>query len=244
MRYIFMSDLHLSEDTPDNNSKFYLYLEQWCGRIDALYLLGDFFDYWIGDDYSNDFIVEMKSYLREFTKITPIYFIGGNHDFAVGKLFCKETGVTRIADLSVLDDHEKRIVLSHGDYFCTLDIGYQKMKKILQNRFVIFILRRIPISWRLALKAKLNSSSDKVYDPSRQYLYQVIDRDIIKVLDSKKSKILIHGHTHNPQLTRLVSNEEYLRCELPAWGHGASGGYLEYIDGQYNLVKGDLSENI
>ena len=99
MKLIFISDLHLAHDTPEKNQLFYALLKNWRGKVDALYILGDFFDYWLGDDDDNQFIREIKSALCEFSQITPIYFRGGNHDFAVGKQFAQET---RIAFLSTL----------------------------------------------------------------------------------------------------------------------------------------------
>ena len=133
MRLIFISDLHLSSDTEENNQLFYELLNKWQVDIDALYILGDFFDAWLGDDDSNLFIEQMKLHLREFTKKKPIYYIRGNHDFAVGRRFERQTGVKILKDCSVIEVANNRILLTHGDVFCSLDVGYQRLKKIIQN---------------------------------------------------------------------------------------------------------------
>jgi len=89
MKLAFVSDLHLSPETHISNKMFLDLLNQWRDELDALYILGDFFDYWLGDDDSNEFISTIKESFANFTKFKPIYFIGGNHDFAIGKRFCR-----------------------------------------------------------------------------------------------------------------------------------------------------------
>ena len=102
MQIAFISDLHLSENTHLQNQIFHAQMSKWQNELDALYILGDFFDFWCGDDDSNDFICAIKHSLQTFSAHKPIYFLWGNHDFGIGKKFAKETGVTLIKDCTML----------------------------------------------------------------------------------------------------------------------------------------------
>ena len=123
MKLAFISDLHLSEHTPKNNQIIYAQMTKWQTELDALYILGDFFDFWCGDDDDNQFIRDIKLSLQTFSRLKPIYFIWGNHDFGIGKRFAKETGITLIKDCTMLRVGKNNILLCHGDVFCTLDIS-------------------------------------------------------------------------------------------------------------------------
>ena len=246
MKYIFISDLHLSPDTKEANTLFYNLLNQWKNNIDALYILGDFFDYWLGDDDSNEFIEEMKTKLNQFTQQTPIYFIVGNHDFTIGKRFCRETGVKLIQDCTVLKTAKHNILLSHGDVFCTLDVGYQKMKKILRNRLLLFILLRLPIAWRYKIKQKIENKSGAVSHIKSREIYNVVDMTVAEYCIKYATDIVIHGHTHNPgkytidvdaldtniatQNSNFNTPSKILRVEIPDWSDHKIGGYV-LLDG-------------
>lgn len=238
MRLIFISDLHLSPTTTEANQIFYRLLEQWSGQIDGLYILGDFFDYWLGDDDDNSFIQEVSQHLRQFSKTHPIYFRGGNHDFALGKAFAKKCGMQLIPDLHTIKVADNMILLSHGDTFCTLDIGYQKMKKILQNPIVMFILRRIPLSLRYKLKEMLEKKSHTQHNVRPEKYYMVVDETIQQLAIQSNANIVIHGHTHRPG--RYVSGN-VVRYEIPDWQDHVAGGYIDLIDNNINIIQLDIS---
>ncbi len=233
MKIAFISDLHLSPNTFDSNQLFYSLMQRFEKELDALYILGDFFDYWIGDDDNNVFISEIKSSFKNFTKIKPLYFIRGNHDFGLGKRFAKETGITLLNDCSILNIESNRILLSHGDMFCTLDTGYLRFKKIIQNPLVMFLLRKIPLKWRYKLKDKLESKSNTAYDPLRQHIYKVVDASVVKTADKYNANIVIHGHTHDPAhyKIKLENGKELSRIEIPDWVDHKAGGYV-LLDGE------------
>lgn len=232
MKLAFISDLHLCPKTKQHNQLFFAMLLKWQTELDALYILGDFFDYWLGDDDHNHFISEMKQALSSFTKHKPIYFIGGNHDFGVGKRFARETGITLISDLTVIKVGDNNILLSHGDTFCTLDIKYQKMKKILQNPVLMFILLRIPLSWRYKLKETLERKSAKVFDKEPNDTYLVVATTIATIAQQKNANIVIHGHTHRPgkYLINTSNNQTIIRYEIPDWADRLPGGYIAIDD--------------
>lgn len=244
MKIIFISDLHLSPDTPEKNQLFFSLLSSWQGQIDALYILGDFFDYWLGDDDDNQFIREMRTQLHAFGQTTPIYFRGGNHDFALGKKFAKSANLTLISDLTTLKLGNEVILLSHGDTFCTLDLGYQKMKKILQHPLVVFILRKIPLSWRYKLKEQLENKSHSTTNTKPDYIYCVVDESIKQFANQKQATVVIHGHTHRPG--KFVLNTDHdtqiIRYEIPDWQDHPAGGYLVYEQGEFKIVAAQHTE--
>jgi UDP-2,3-diacylglucosamine hydrolase len=119
--------------------------------------------------------------------------------------------------------------LSHGDVFCSLDIGYQRMKKILQNPITMFILRKIPLSWRYKLKDMLkNKSSSTSYNPYNQHIYQVVDNTVAQFAKKYKADVVIHGHTHKPNYyqVKLDDNIVITRIEIPDWVNRKPGGYV------------------
>lgn len=238
MKLIFISDLHLSPNTPEANQLFFQLLDKWCGQIDGLYILGDFFDYWLGDDDDNSFISAVRSNLKQFSLTTPIYFRGGNHDFAVGKKFAKQAGMQLIPDMTTLKIGSETILLSHGDTFCTLDLGYQKMKRILQNPIVMFILRKIPLKLRYKLKESLESKSHATTNSRPEHHYMVVDESILGYAERANATIVIHGHTHRPGSYLLTSKNATPICryEIPDWQDHQAGGYIELNENQINII--------
>lgn len=239
MKIIFISDLHLSPNTKEANQVFYKLLEYWKGNIDALYILGDFFDYWLGDDDNNEFIQEIKLNLKEFSKSTLVYFKGGNHDFAVGRRFAKETGINLIKDMHTIQVGTNTILLSHGDTFCTLDIAYQKMKKILQNPVTIFIGKLLPLRTRYKIKEMLEHKSGEQTNTKPQHIYHVVDETIIQYAHKAGANIVIHGHTHNPgEYSILLANGNKLkRFEIPDWQDHLAGGYIQLEDESIKIIQ-------
>lgn len=228
MKLVFISDLHLAPETKEHNQIFFELLEQWQGKIDSLYILGDFFDYWIGDDDDNQFIRDIKSQLRKFSIKTPIYFKGGNHDFAIGRRFAGETGIKLIPDMHTIKNGTDTILLSHGDTFCTLDVGYQKMKRILQNPITIFVCKLFPLSIRYKIKEKLENKSKQQTNTKPEAVYHVVEDSIIEYAAKAKANIVIHGHTHKPGSYSInTSNGTIIRrYEIPDWQDHLPGGYI------------------
>jgi UDP-2,3-diacylglucosamine hydrolase len=234
---VFISDIHLSPKYPQKNILFREKLLEWRGKIDALYMLGDIFDYWLTDD-DPDFADNMDA-LSEFTKFTPVYMILGNHDFLISNKFVEKTKVKIIEDLSVLELKGNRIMLSHGDIFCTKDIGYQLLKLFLQNRVIIKMAQTVTLKTKLKVKSMIEFVVDKGRkNPPNYYShrYSVVNKSMAKHLTKKQAKILIHGHTHRPN--KYSIDEDTIRYELPDWHGRFQGGYLLYDNGVFQLHKG------
>lgn len=240
---VFISDLHLSPSNTQKNIFFKKKLLSWQGKIDALYMLGDIFDYWLSDE-DQDF-ADIINLFIEFTKHTPAYMILGNHDFLISHKFVDKTKIKIIPDLFLIKLNNTTIMLSHGDTFCTKDIGYQLLKLILQNRLTVAIAQFININCKKKIKSiiesigqKNNKQQLKVHNPR----YSVVDSTIVKHLIKNKAEILIHGHTHNPNKYCLKHN--LMRYELPDWHGQRQGGYLLYQNGSFILDKGVKINNV
>jgi UDP-2,3-diacylglucosamine hydrolase len=211
-------------------------MQHWQQELDALYILGDFFDYWVGDDDDNTFIRDIKQVFINFTQHKPIYFIGGNHDFGVGKRFARETGIQLLKDCSTLNIAGNKILLSHGDRFCTLDIKYQRLKKILQNPCLIFILRRLPLTLRYKIKEKLEHKASRAFNTQPQEIYHVVESTIVELAHKYQANIVIHGHTHTPNRYEITSPHGLIqRFEIPDWVDRKAGGYILLENEQIKL---------
>lgn len=202
-------------------------MRQWQDSLDALYILGDFFDYWLGDDDITAFTTTMEKVFKQFTLTTPIYFIHGNHDFGISKNFAKRTGIRILKDCSTITVDNNKILLSHGDVFCTLDKSYQKFKKIIRNPLLMAIMRKTPLKWRYKLKDSLEHESSKQFNTKPEETYLVVDETIASIANKHQANVVIHGHTHRPGhylIKNGVSN--IIRYEIPDWADRNPGGYI------------------
>ena len=126
----FISDLHLSHDNVALTRGFLSFLDNNKDSLDQLYILGDLFEIWIGDDDQSDFIQIVKNALKQFTELgIETFFLHGNRDFLIGDDFIEDTGLKFIPDPFIFEIFGKRCAVSHGDDFCTLDIEYHNFKK-------------------------------------------------------------------------------------------------------------------
>src|SRR5690554_2187871 len=152
----FIADLHLSPARPDIAALFQDFLQNRVAKADALYILGDLFDAWIGDDDTSDFAQRIQRALRELTDSgVPVYFIAGNRDFLIGQQFSQNTGVSVLPEPSLVDLYGKPTLLLHGDTLCTDDHSYQRFRKVIRWRPLQKLLLALPLSWRMRIANKL-----------------------------------------------------------------------------------------
>lgn len=134
MRTLFISDLHLEESRPEITAAFLTFIEELEADVDALYILGDLFEAWIGDDENTPLQVKVKTALGDLvSKSCPVYFIHGNRDFLIGQRFAEETGVQLLPDPSLIDLYGEPVLILHGDSLCTRDIAYMKFRQNMRN---------------------------------------------------------------------------------------------------------------
>lgn len=216
---VFISDLHLSQSRPHINRFFISFLENITNRAKALYILGDFFEYFIGSDEISIFREDISNALLEAnSKGLPIYCIHGNRDFLLGSDFFEKTKCQLLDDPSVILIQNQRILLSHGDLFCTHDIAYQRFRKFMRKSWAQLIFLHLPL-WirkRIANQLKMQSGKKHVID---QMKMDVVQSSMEKSMQEEKTFHLIHGHTHKPamHLWHDSNGREYQRWVLGAW---------------------------
>ena len=229
---IFVADMHLSDDTPQLNNIFRRCLHQWRGKIDALYLLGDLFEYWIGDDFHNELTDAFLRELKLFSNETPLYVMHGNRDFLLGQAFADSTGAQIIADPSLVTLYGQEYVLSHGDLLCTDDLAYQQFRAQSRNPVWQQGMLAKPINERKVLAMQLRQMSEGVKAANgKTELSDATEAGVQQMIapfaeDKAAVPTLIHGHTHRPSVHEHQFNgKPFKRYVLQDWS-GSKGGFL------------------
>lgn len=216
---LLISDLHLQEERPDITRAF---LDLIAGRArdaQALYILGDFFEVWIGDDAMSPFQRSICQALRELSDSgTPIFLMHGNRDFMIGRAFCKAAGCTLLPDPSVVELNGEPVLLMHGDSLCTRDEGYIRMRRYLRHPLTLFVLRHLPKSTRHKLARKLRNESRSQTSMKANDIVDVTPEEVPRVMEHFGVRTLIHGHTHRPAIHKLqIGNQAARRIVLGDW---------------------------
>lgn len=234
MRSLFISDLHLSEDRPQANEQFFRFLEEEATGADALYVLGDLFEYWIGDeDLETPFNAVIAGSMRRVSDSgTNVRLMHGNRDFLLGEAFCRASGAQLLADPTIIDG----TLLMHGDTLCTDDHDYQAWRRTArsaewQRRFLA-----TPLAERHATVQGLRDKSKEVIQAKPAEIMDVNDDAVREALRRHGVARLIHGHTHRPGKHALdVDGRRCERWVLPDW-YGR-GGYLELAGSHARLIR-------
>lgn len=235
---LFISDLHLDEIYPESFSQFKDLINSLDGNIDALYILGDFFETWIGDDNHTPFydaVIALLKSVRE--KNIPVYFMHGNRDFLVGKKFFKQADCTFLPDETGVSVYGTPVLLMHGDTLCTGDRAYLFARKILRNRFLqLLLFKSLPLTLRKKMADKMRSASKRHTTSVLPYMMDVTQQEVVRVMQKNNVRLLIHGHTHRPAIHQFkVDSEDYTRIVLGAW-HNKSSVLVWYENGNKELV--------
>ncbi|MBP8770798.1 MAG: UDP-2,3-diacylglucosamine diphosphatase, partial [Thiopseudomonas sp.] len=157
---LLISDLHLHEERPDITGAFLAFLQQHAKHAQALYILGDFFEVWIGDDAISPFQRSIAQALSAVAASgTQIYLMHGNRDFLIGNDFCKLADCQLLADPSLIKLAGESVLLMHGDSLCTSDKSYIRLRRVLRNPLILLILRNLPLRTRQRLAGDLRQKS-------------------------------------------------------------------------------------
>ncbi|MFJ1340785.1 UDP-2,3-diacylglucosamine diphosphatase [Pseudomonas caricapapayae] len=209
---LLISDLHLQEERPDITRAFLDLLDGRARHAEALYILGDFFEAWIGDDAMTPFQTTICQALRALSDSgTQVYLMHGNRDFLIGEAFCKAAGCTLLNDPCVVELRGEPVLLMHGDSLCTLDLAYMKMRRYLRNPVSLWILRHLPLSTRQKLARKLRSESKAQTRMKANDIVDVTPEEVPRVMAQFGVRTLVHGHTHRPAIHKLVVDEQPAR---------------------------------
>lgn len=201
---LLISDLHLEEERPDITRAFLDLLGGRARSAQALYILGDFFEVWIGDDAMTPYQLSICQALRELSDSgTQVFLMHGNRDFMLGKAFCKTAGATLLADPSVVDFYGEPVLLMHGDSLCTRDEAYMRMRRYLRNPVSLWILRHLPLRIRHKLARKLRNESRAQTRMKANDIVDVTPEEVPRIMQQFKVRTLVHGHTHRPAIHKL-----------------------------------------
>jgi UDP-2,3-diacylglucosamine hydrolase len=236
-RTLLISDLHLDASAPGIARQFLGFLADDARDARALYILGDLFEAWLGDDDPDPAAREVITALRALTDSgVPVYFMHGNRDFLIGPRFASETGCTLLPDGTVVDLHGERVLLMHGDVLCTADHGYQRLRRILRHPLVDFTLRHLPLSARRALGRRLRAGSRMHVGSTAPEIMDVTPQAVVDALRTAGVRTLVHGHTHRPAIHALeVDGVPARRIVLGDWYQ--QGSVLEWRAGGVELRK-------
>ena len=228
---LLISDLHLEEQRPDITRAFLHFLQTRARGAEALYILGDFFEVWVGDDGMSPFQHDIARALRELSDAgTRIFLMHGNRDFLIGRAFCRAAGCTLLKDPSIVHFNGEPMLLMHGDSLCTLDVGYMKLRRLLRNPLSLFILRNLPLTTRRKLARKLRSESRAQTRMKAREIIDVTPDEVPRIMAEHGVRTLIHGHTHRPAEHALeVNGQSARRIVLGDWD---SQGWALQIDEQ------------
>lgn len=217
---LFISDLHLQESEPHIVALFAQFLKQHAPQAEALYILGDFFEVWLGDDDNTPFSLKIRAMLKDcVAQGTPVYMMPGNRDFLLGPRFAKDTGCTILRDPTTIQLYGQSILLLHGDTLCTHDRLHQYYRRIIQhpiiNRLGTHIL---PLSLRQKIGQGLRKLSKRRTQNLAPNTMDVIKESVAQQFQKSDTSIMIHGHTHRQKTeTTTRGNQIYTRHVLGSW---------------------------
>lgn len=219
---LFISDLHLEEKEPHITAQFLQLLNSCDETVDALYILGDLFEAWIGDDDDTSFNRKIIQALHTATdRGINIYFMYGNRDFLIDKRFLRATGCRLLADEEKIILYGRPLLLMHGDTLCTLDTAYLKARKTYRNVIIRTLFLWLPLSFRLRYAERLREKSKRYTQTTAMEIMDVTQEAVEQVMQKHSVHSLIHGHTHKPAVHEFTLNGiDAERIVLPAWHNG------------------------
>ncbi|MCG6859831.1 MAG: UDP-2,3-diacylglucosamine diphosphatase [Chromatiaceae bacterium] len=196
---LFISDLHLAPERPTTVELFLGFLRGRAREANALFILGDLFDAWIGDDDDQPPYPEIRSALRRLTEVgTSCRLMHGNRDFLIGRTFARDTGCTLLHDPALLELDGVRTLLMHGDLLCTDDLPYQKFRRRIRNPIArrLFLWKSLPK--RRAIACDYRRKSGAAMAEKTREIMDVSQVTVEDYLRRFRADRLIHGHTHRP----------------------------------------------
>lgn len=215
---LFISDLHLDSEQPQITELFLEFLNQCATQANSLYILGDLFEAYIGDDDSNELFNTIKTAIKKISNKVHIYFLPGNRDFLVSKKFAQQTGCKILPDPTLIHLYNKTILLTHGDILCMADKRHQYFRKISRLQLIKKIFTLLPLNYRKNLANKMRSISKKHTVNLSMYQMDVTPDEVNKMLRDYATQTMIHGHTHQPAIHEFkLDNKKMQRIVLGAW---------------------------
>jgi UDP-2,3-diacylglucosamine hydrolase len=242
---LFISDLHLDTEESAAAQTFLHFLDTTAQGCKALYILGDLFEVWVGDDDQNPLTIKVAQALSRLSKSgSDVFLMHGNRDFLLGEDYAQSCGATLIPEPTVIDCHGHRVALVHGDQLCTRDNDYMQFRTMVRsNRWQTeFLEKSLVERYMIAQQARQQSNEQNSHKASD--IMDVTPQEVIKLMQQEKVNYLIHGHTHRPSVHTIRlpepingENEAY-RLVLGSWDN--KGWALEFNDTGFELKHFEL----
>ncbi|NQY34710.1 MAG: UDP-2,3-diacylglucosamine diphosphatase [Alteromonadaceae bacterium] len=205
----FIADLHLTQNRPDITDTFLSFLKNDAPQAEKLYILGDLFESWIGDDDDSPFVITIAQALLALRQTgTEIFYIHGNRDFLLGKQYAEKSGMVLLPEVELIDLYGRATVIMHGDTLCTRDIAYQKFRTKSRSWWWQTLIKSLPLFYRRKKAADYRKRSAEATALKSQVIMDVTETEVIKCLEQYQSQLLIHGHTHRPFVHDLTANSK------------------------------------
>ena len=217
----FIADLHLSENRPHLLALFRQFMQEQAPEAEKLYILGDLFDFWIGDDEQSDLISEVQQLIRHLTEQgVPCYFQHGNRDFLIGKKFAKACGLTLLPTYQVIDLYGTPTLLCHGDTLCVDDVKYQQYRKKVHQKWRQWLFLHLPLKVRLKIAEKIRAKSRQDKQLKSTEIMDVNAAFVQQIFAQFHVTQMIHGHTHRQKHHEIPPH--FHRIVLGDWGETSS----------------------
>jgi len=237
MAILFISDLHLHESRPQITRAFFHFLHTQAENAERLYILGDFFDAWVGDDDDSSLNIEVANELKKLSDSgTQIFLMHGNRDFLLGKKFAAQAGAQIIEEYTSVDLYGQHTLLLHGDSLCTDDTEYMAFRQQVRSPLWQQQILSQPLVARRALAAQLREKSQAMNSLKAEDIMDVNQAEVVRIMRGANVKHLIHGHTHRPARHAFtIDGETAERIVLGDWH---DKGWAIYVDeGKTELIS-------
>jgi len=233
----FISDLHLDANHPETTRQFIDLLDKCDQSVDDLYILGDLFELWIGDDDTSPFLNNLIKYMQRASQHgTRLHFMHGNRDFLIGRRFLQQTGCHLLAEEEKIMVYGTPVLLMHGDTLCLEDPAYLRARTLAQNKWLQRLFLMLPLSIRRKIAARARQASQKHTSMASSAMMDVTQHEVERIMQRHQVTTLIHGHTHRPHTHAFdIQQTPYFRIVLPAW-HGGGSVFEWREDGEKSLI--------
>lgn len=240
MAILFIADIHLGEEHPGINERFVRFIKDQARQAEALYILGDLFEVWVGDDVVTADQQPAIAALRDLTESgVPVYVMHGNRDFLLGAGFEAATGCQLLSDLTVIDVHGQKTLLMHGDTLCTDDHEYQAFRSQVRDPAWQRQFLNLSAEQRLATARHYRQQSQLRSQEKQMEIMDVASAAVTAVMQRHNVQRLIHGHTHRPAVHEIILNDTKAQrvvvgdwYQQDSWLECTAGSWQLHFNGQ------------